>query len=92
MNPGEAQWKRVGLVRGNGAAGHEVMPASIRLHATVAGALRAGIDAEDSHAREASISFSSMSAFVQTFLVSSCSSRTSISLSICCAALPSSRM
>ena len=42
-----------------------------RLDAAVAGALGAGIDPEDLHANEASISFSSMSAFDQTFLVSS---------------------
>ena len=42
------------------------------------------------HASDASISFSSMSAFDQTFLVSSCSSMASISLTICCAGFPSS--
>jgi hypothetical protein len=52
--------------RRDGAAGDEHVTASIRLHATVAGALGAGIDAENSHAREASISFSSMSKFAQT--------------------------
>ena len=52
--------------RCDGAAGHEHVTASIRLHAAVAGALGAGIDAENSHAREASISFSSMSKFAQT--------------------------
>ena len=62
-----------GFVRGrrDGAAGNEVMPAAVRLHAAVAGALGAGIDAEDSHASEASISFSSMSKFAQTCCTSS---------------------
>jgi hypothetical protein len=42
------------------------MAPTIGLHATVTGALGAGVDAEDSHASEASISFSSMSKFAQT--------------------------
>ena len=71
VNPGKALRKRVGLVRGNCAAGDQVMPASIRLHAAVTGAFGARIDAEDSHAREASISFSSMSKFAQTCWTSS---------------------
>jgi hypothetical protein len=58
--------KCVARTRSDGATGQEHVPASIRLHATVAGALGAGIDAENSHAREASISFSSMSKFAQT--------------------------
>src|SRR6185503_10372957 len=104
--------------RGNRAAGDEMMTASIRLHASVAGALGAGIDAEDSHpstwlgvtlsgssldftrgdpelvegskghAREASISFSSISKFAQTCCTSSCYSMASIRRSICCASLP----
>jgi len=90
VNPGKAVWKRVGLVRGNGAAGDEVMPASIRLHAAVTGAFGARIDAENPHAREASISFSSMSKFAQTCWTSSWSSIASISRSICCASLPTS--
>ena len=90
VNPGKAVWKRVGLVRGNCAAGDEVMPASIRLHAAVTGAFGARIDAEDSHAREASISFSSMSKFAQTCWTSSWSSIASINRSICCASLPTS--
>ena len=59
------------------------MAATVRLHAAVAGALGAGIDAEDSHAREASISFSSMSKLAQTCWTSSWSSSASISFSIC---------
>ena len=90
MDARETMWKRVARRRGNRAAGHEVMPASIRLHATVTGALGAGIDAEDSHASEASISFSSMSKFAQTCCTSSWSSMASISRSICCASLPTS--
>src|SRR5207253_2802049 len=88
VDAGEAMREAVARRRGNRAAGHEMMAASIRLHAAVAGALGAGIDAEDSHAREASISFSSMSQLAQTCWTSSCSSMTSISLSICCASLP----
>ena len=63
---------------------------SVRLDAAVAGALGTGIDAEDFHASDASISFSSMSKLDQTWRTSSCSSRASISLTICCACLPSS--
>ena len=43
----------------------------VGLDAAVAGALGAGIDAEDPHASEASISFSSMSKFDQTCRTSS---------------------
>jgi hypothetical protein len=76
--------------RGEMAAGNEVMAAGGQLDAAVAGALGAGIDPEDSHANDASISFSSMSAFDHTFLLSSCSSSASISFTICWAGLPSS--
>src|SRR6185436_11595097 len=68
----------------------EMVTAAERVDAAVPGALGAGIDPEDLHANEASISFSSISAFDQTFLLSSCSSRASISLIICCACFPSS--
>ena len=44
---------------------------SVGLDAAVAGALGPGIDPEDSHASEASISFSSMSKFDQTCCTSS---------------------
>ena len=72
------------------ATDHEYVAAADPLDAAVAGAARAWIDPEDPHANEASISFSSMSAFDQTFLESSWSSRMSISLTICCAGFPSS--
>ena len=72
------------------AANHEVVAAAVGLDAAVAGAIGAGIDPEDLHANEASISFSSMSAFDHTFLLSSFSSSASISRIICCAGLPSS--
>src|SRR5262249_10632512 len=72
------------------AADDEVVAAADHLDAAISGALGAGIDPENLHANEASISFSSMSAFDQTFLLSSCSSSASISLIICCAVLPSS--
>src|SRR6266550_2416183 len=88
VDAGEAIREAVARRGGNRAAGNETMTASIRLHAAVAGAFGAGIDAEDSHAREASISFSSMSKFAQTCWTSSWSSMTSSSLSICCASLP----
>ena len=71
-------------------ADDESVTAADTLDAAEPRAHGARIDPEDSHANEASISFSSMSAFDQTFLVSSCSSRMSISLTICCAGLPSS--
>jgi hypothetical protein len=44
---------------------------SVGLDAAVAGALRAGVDAKNSHASEASISFSSMSKFAHTCWTSS---------------------
>ena len=74
----------------NGAAGDHPMAAAIALHASVAGARRAGIDPKHPHASEASISFSSMSKFDHTCCTSSWSSRASINLTICCAVLPSS--
>ena len=52
-------------------AGDEAMAPAVGVDAAVAGALGAGIDPEDPHAREASISFSSMSKFDQTCLTSS---------------------
>ena len=54
-----------------GAADDQAVTAAVRLDAAVTGALGAGIDPEDLHANEASISFSSMSALDQTFFVSS---------------------
>ncbi len=77
---------------GKRTADDEAVAAAVGLDAAVARALGAGIDPEDLHANDASISFSSMSAFVQTFFVSSCSSSASISLTICCAGRPSSLM
>ena len=62
----------------------------VGLDAAVTGALGTGVDAENLHASEASISFSSMSKFDQTCCTSSWSSSASISLTICCASLPSS--
>ena len=52
-------------------ADDERIAAADPLDAAVAGAARAWIDPEDPHANEASISFSSMSAFDHTFLESS---------------------
>jgi hypothetical protein len=77
---------------GQRAARHESMPRAVRVHAAIAGTDGTGIDPDDSHASEASISFSSMSTFDHTFFVSSLSSSASISLSICWAGLPSSLM
>ena len=55
--------------KGNdGTAGHEACHAAVRLQAAVAGAPGARIDAENPHAREASISFSSTSKLAQTLL------------------------
>src|SRR5687768_11174695 len=92
MNAGEALRERVLRQGSDDAAGHEPCDAAVRLHAAVTGALGARIDAENSHAREASISFSSTSKFAQTCWTSSWSSMASISFSICCASLPTSLM
>src|SRR3954471_3720028 len=73
--------------RNDRAAGDEAMASSVGLHATVAGALGAGVDAKDSHA-SASISFSSMSKLAHTCCTSSWSSTASYSFSICFASLP----
>ena len=88
MNAGETSGKGVCGGGRDGAAGHEAMTASVRLHAAVTGALGAGVDADDSHAREASISFSSMSKFAHTCCTSSWSSRASISFNMTGASLP----
>src|SRR6185503_14052185 len=90
MDSGETL--REGILRqgGDGAAGDQACDAPIGLHAAVSGALGARIDAEYSHAREASISFSSTSKFAQTCWTSSWSSMASMSFSICCASLPTS--
>src|SRR6185369_8806037 len=74
------------------AAGHQTVSTAVGLDASVAGASGAGVDTEDSHAREASISFSSMSKLAHTCWTSSCSSSASISLSMTCASLPCSLM
>src|SRR5439155_19418246 len=76
--------------RADGAARDDPVARPVGLHAAVTGAIGAGVDAEDPHASEASISFSEMSKFDETFCTSSWSSSPSISLTICCAALPSS--
>ena len=55
----------------NGAAPNQLMTASVAVNTTVSGALRTGVDAEDPHASEASISFSSMSKLDHTCLTSS---------------------
>ena len=55
----------------DGAADDEPMARSVGLDAAVAGAIGAGVDAENLHASEASISFSSMSKFDQTWRMSS---------------------
>jgi hypothetical protein len=57
--------------RGDRAAGDHPVTAAIALDAAVAGADGSGIDPEDSHASEASISFSSMSKLDHTFCTSS---------------------
>ena len=92
VDAGEPLRKPVGGRRRDGAARHEPVAPTVALDATVAGALGAGVDAEDSHASEASISFSSMSKFAHTRCTSSWSSSISISFSIVRASLPSSLM
>src|SRR5262245_11171149 len=76
--------------RGDRAAHDDAVARPRRFDATITGALRTGIDAKRPHASEASISFSEMSKFDDTFCTSSWSSSASISLTICCAGLPSS--
>src|SRR5688572_29682627 len=88
VDTGKARGKCVSGSGGNGAAGHEAMTAAVRLHAAVAGAFGAGIDADNSHAREASISFSSMSKLAHTCCTSSWSSRASINFNMTEASLP----
>src|SRR5690348_4731669 len=87
VNARETLGEAVAGERRDRSAGNKVMSAAVRLHAPEAGALGAGIDAEDSHA-SASISFSSISKFAQTCCTSSWSSIASNSFSICWASLP----
>ena len=75
---------------GNGTARDEMMTAAVALDTAPPGADRTGIDPENSHASEASISFSSMSKFDQIFCTSSWSSRASMRRTICWAGFPSS--
>src|SRR6476661_8708872 len=82
MDAGKPVRKRVACGRNDRAAGHEAMASAVRLHASIAGALGAGVDAKDSHA-SASISFSSMSKLAHTCCTSSWSSTASYSFSIC---------
>ena len=92
VDPGQPLGQRVTGRRRDGAAGNEPVAPTVGLDAPIAGALGAGVDAEDPHASEASISFSSMSKFAHTRWTSSWSSSISISLSIVRASLPSSLM
>src|SRR5687767_3457311 len=92
VDPGKTLRERIAGERRDDAAGDKLMAPPVGLHAAVAGALGAGVDAENSHASDASISFSSMSKFAQTCCTSSWSSIASNSLSICCASLPCSLM
>ena len=94
---GEAAVNEVQLVRKcgesrsrNGAAHDDAVARPVGFDAAVTGALGAGVDAEDSHASEASISFSEMSKLDHTCCTSSWSSSASINFTICCAGLPSS--
>ena len=87
MNREQRSGKAASARARDGAAQHQAVAAAVALDAAVAGALGAGIDAENSHASEASISFSSMSKFDHTCWTSSWSSSASISLTICCARL-----
>src|SRR5580765_6287326 len=90
VNPMEVVGKGRERRRADGAADDDPVARPVGLHASVAGALGTGVDAEHSHASEASISFSEMSTFDQTCCTSSCSSSASISFNICCATLPAS--
>jgi hypothetical protein len=71
MNPCETLGERIVGHCGDRTADNQTRSTAVRLHAAVAGALGARIDAEDSHAREASISFSSTSKFAHTCWTSS---------------------
>src|SRR5688572_1612591 len=66
VNAGEPLRKRVACGGADRAACNQVVAPPVGLDATVAGALGTWVDAKNSHASEASISFSSMSKFVQT--------------------------
>src|SRR5205823_13629542 len=57
--------------RSNGAARDDPVARPVGFDAAVTGAVGAGVDAEDPHASEASISFSEMSKFDETFCTSS---------------------
>src|SRR5262245_49169246 len=56
---------------GERAARDKPMPGSVGIHAAIPGADGPGVDPENSHASEASISCSSISTLLQTFFVSS---------------------
>ena len=56
---------------GNGAAGHQAVARTVGLDAPIAGAIGARVDPENLHASEASISFSEMLKFDDTFCTSS---------------------
>ena len=55
----------------DGAGKHDAMAGPVGFDAAVAGAHGPGVDAEDFHASDASISFSEMSKFDETFCTSS---------------------
>ena len=66
MNGQQLVCKRRGAAGGDGTAGHQAVAGPVGLDAAVTGAVGPGIDPQDSHARDASISFSSMSKFDHT--------------------------
>ena len=66
-----------------GAADHNATPAAIGIDAAIPGDLGAGVNPEDPHANEASISFSLMSTLDHTCWMSSRSSSAPISFNIC---------
>src|SRR5690242_17541294 len=76
------QLLREGRLSGNSnrAAQHQLMPRAVGIDAAVPRTFGPGVDAEDPHASDASISFSSISKFDQTCRTSSCSSSASMSL------------
>src|SRR5262249_8978062 len=63
--------KRCGRRGADRAAGHDAVAGAVGFDAAVAGTIGAGVDTENSHASEASISFSEMSKFPDTFCTSS---------------------
>src|SRR6185503_12680295 len=90
VDPLKLVGERLVRLGGDRAADDDAVARPVGFDAPITGAFAAGVDAEHSHASDASISFSEMSKFDHTCCTSSCSSSASISLTIWVATLPSS--